>query len=63
MIGKTYTTAPATRNVVVVPTFGPHVLSYKVNNTKNVMITSTFITMFKRHRFKGTGFKGTQVWV
>ena len=49
--------------VVVVPTFGPHGLAYEINNTKNVMITSTFITMFKRHRFKGTGFKGTQVWV
>ena len=63
MIGKTYTTAPATRNVVVVPTFWTPRSNPIINNTKNVMITSTFITMFKRHRFKGTGFKGTQVWV
>ena len=63
MIGKTYPTVSATRNVVVRLGLGPHFSNLKLNNNTNVMITSTFITMFKRHRFKGTGFKGTQVWV
>ena len=57
MIGKTYTTATATRNVVVPFGLGPHFSNLKLNNNTNVMITSTFITMFKRHQFKGTGFK------
>ena len=34
-----------------------------MNNKQSIIITSTFITMFKRHRFKGTGFKGTHSWV
>ena len=63
MIGKTYPTRSATRNVVGPFGLGLLLLILKVNNTKNVMITSTFITKFKRHQFKGTEFKGTQVWV
>ena len=59
-----YLSGTMCKTCVVVPFgLGPHFSNLKLNNNTNVMITSTFITMFKRHRFKGTRFKGTQVWV